>query len=111
MNFGYSCAPTRLTSLFIRMCAIGTHFDFAIACIYLESLVKMEGQAGTVANYAGGEAVGGSWTDKVMAVKTSSAGTTDDQPAGQQDNEGAADDEWVQNANTCTVLYLTILAQ
>ena len=41
-----------------------------------------------MSNYAGGGAVGGSWTDKIMDVKS----------AARQDNagEGADDDEWVR---------------
>ena len=52
-------------------------------------------QSAPVQNYAGGEGVGGSWTDKVMTVKT----TQDDKPLPGQDNEGVDDDEWVSNSN------------
>ena len=41
-----------------------------------------------MSNYAGGGAVGGSWTDKIMDVKSAT---------GQDnDGDGADDDEWVR---------------
>lgn len=43
----------------------------------------------SVASYSGGEKVGGSWTDKLMAAKQTREGT----PECDQ-NEGVADDEW-----------------
>ena len=51
------------------------------------SIAQMDSQSSTVSNYAGGGAVGGSWTDKIMDVKSS---------AGQDNGgDGADDDEWV----------------
>ena len=49
----------------------------------------MDSPSSTVSNYAGGEAVGGSWTDKIMDVKSSSTTKTND-------GDCADDDEWVR---------------
>ncbi len=59
----------------------------------LATISKMDGQSVTVSNYAGGAAVGSSWTDKVMAVKQQQA------EKDISDNQGADDDEWVIKAN------------
>ena len=60
--------------------------DFMI----LVSIAQMDTQSSTVSNYAGGGAVGGSWTDKIMDVKSSASSKTND-------GDGADDDEWVNN--------------
>ena len=52
----------------------------------------MDSASATVSNYAGGEKVGGSWTDKVMTVK----GHDDPKPLPQDLNEGVDEDEWVR---------------
>ena len=44
-----------------------------------------------MSNYAGGEQVGASWTDKVMQVKAQAS-----QDTAAEEGEGAADDEWVK---------------
>lgn len=49
----------------------------------------MDTQSSTVSNYAGGGAVGGSWTDKIMDVKSSA-------PSKTEYGNGADDDEWVK---------------
>lgn len=48
----------------------------------------MDAEAKTKGNYAGGENVGGSWTDKIMGMKSS-------QPADTSQAEGVDEDEWV----------------
>lgn len=48
----------------------------------------MDAEAKTKGNYAGGENVGGSWTDKIMGMKSSQAADT-------SQAEGVDDDEWV----------------
>ena len=53
-------------------------------------------QRKTTSNYAGGDKVGHSWTDKVMGFKSSSS--LDDkqkQPLPHEQVEGVDDDEWV----------------
>ncbi|KAK7507105.1 hypothetical protein BaRGS_00001956, partial [Batillaria attramentaria] len=50
-----------------------THGNTPFVC----SLTKLEGQWSTVANFAGGEAVGASWTDKVMAFKAQAPAAAD----------------------------------
>ena len=56
--------------------------------LYSVSIAQMDSPSSTVSNYAGGEAVGGSWTDKIMDVKSSTATKTND-------GDCADDDEWV----------------
>ena len=53
-------------------------------------------QRKTTSNYAGGDKVGHSWTDKVMGFKSSSS--MDDKqkhPLPHEQVEGVDDDEWV----------------
>ncbi|CAH1772367.1 unnamed protein product [Owenia fusiformis] len=54
---------------------------------FIESIAKLDIQSSTVSNYGGGQAVGGSWTDKVMTVKAQDR-------VAPQENEGVEDDEW-----------------
>ncbi|KAK7105141.1 arpin-like [Littorina saxatilis] len=56
---------------------------------FLSSMTRQEGQWSTAANYAGGESVGASWTDKVMALKGSTPAAAD--PAA---DDVIGDDEW-----------------
>lgn len=49
----------------------------------------MDAEAKTKGNYAGGENVGGSWTDKIMGMKSS-------QPTDTSQAEGVDEDEWVR---------------
>lgn len=49
----------------------------------------MDAQSASVSNYAGGESVGASWTDKIMDMKGQVPTT--------KDNEGVDEDEWVGN--------------
>lgn len=70
-------------------CGMGFRFKTHGNTPFICSLTKLEGQWSTVANFAGGEAVGASWTDKVMAVKAQ-APTTADSTA----DDVIGDDEW-----------------
>ncbi|XP_011439511.2 arpin isoform X1 [Magallana gigas] len=54
---------------------------------FICSITKMDAEAKTKGNYAGGENVGGSWTDKIMGMKSS-------QPADTSQAEGVDEDEW-----------------
>ena len=56
-------------------------------------MTRQEGQWSTTANFAGGEQVGASWTDKVMALKATAPAAADN--AG---DDVIGDDEWVRNA-------------
>ncbi|XP_022093656.1 arpin-like [Acanthaster planci] len=56
-------------------------------CPFIFSLAKLDTVTSRVSNYAGGETVGSSWTDKVMSMKSQ------DSPE-PQDGGGAEDDEW-----------------
>lgn len=47
----------------------------------------MDNKSSSVSNYAGGESVGASWTDKIMDLKGQGPTTTE--------NEGVEEDEWV----------------
>ena len=58
--------------------------------LYSVSIAQMDSPSSTVSNYAGGEAVGGSWTDKIMDVKSSTTIKTND-------GDCADDDEWVRD--------------
>ncbi|XP_028679716.1 arpin [Erpetoichthys calabaricus] len=57
---------------------------------FIFSFVKLDSGAVTKCNFAGDEKAGASWTDKIMANKSSSAGGTE--PLGHGD--GADEDEW-----------------
>lgn len=57
---------------------------------FLESIAKLDTKSATVSNYAGGENVGSSWTDKVMTVKAQNSS----KPLPQDQNEGVDEDEW-----------------
>ncbi|XP_038078063.1 arpin-like [Patiria miniata] len=56
-------------------------------CPFIFSIAKLDTVTSQVSNYAGGETVGSSWTDKVMSMKAQDA----PEP---QDTGGAEDDEW-----------------
>lgn len=61
---------------------------------FVETISRLDAvsTATTVCNYSGGEQVGSSWTDKIMAVKST---VNDDKSSMPCDaGEGAADDEW-----------------
>ena len=63
--------------------------------LFIETITRLDAAstAATVCNYSGGEQVGASWTDRIMAVKSAAAdGEKGKVPCG--DGEGAADDEW-----------------
>ena len=73
------------------------------ACI-IDTVAKLDTQSSTVSHYSGGEAVGGSWTDKVMSVKQAGS-----QSLPQDQNEGVDDDEWVRfymSVNFITIFSL-----
>ncbi|XP_071790762.1 arpin-like [Asterias amurensis] len=55
---------------------------------FIFSLAKLDTVTSQVSNYAGGENVGASWTDKVMSMKSHDS----TQPA--DDGAGADEDEW-----------------
>ena len=69
-----------------------TYFNF----FKTETIGKIDAVSSTVSNYAEGDQVGASWTDKVMMVKAQSA---DSEPSGGgvEQGEGADDEEWVKN--------------
>ncbi|XP_013410766.1 arpin [Lingula anatina] len=54
---------------------------------FISSISKLDTLKSTVSNYAGGEVVGTSWTDKIMTVKSQ-------QHEEMEDTQGADDDEW-----------------
>ena len=54
-------------------------------------MTRQEGQWSTAANYAGGDGVGATWTDKVMAVKASVPAAA----AADTGDDVVGDDEWV----------------
>ncbi|XP_078000894.1 arpin-like [Glandiceps talaboti] len=58
---------------------------------FIESITKIDFESVNVCNYAGGQAVGGSWTDKIMSVKSQDNPTTQ---KGDEEGAGADDDEW-----------------
>ena len=58
---------------------------------YAVSVAKLDTQSHTVGNYAGGEVVGASWTDKVFAAKDRDS----PQQKTSQEGMGADEDEWV----------------
>ncbi|XP_022333788.2 arpin-like [Crassostrea virginica] len=55
---------------------------------FISSITKMDADAKTKGNYAGGENVGGSWTDKIMGMKSSQPADSGSQA------EGVEEDEW-----------------
>ncbi|XP_052275618.1 arpin-like [Dreissena polymorpha] len=52
---------------------------------FVFSITKLDAVSTTVGNYAGGESVGASWTDKIMDIKSHAAAS---------ENQGADDNEW-----------------
>lgn len=68
-----------------------------LSSIFVETISVLENsQRKTTSNFAGGNKVGQSWTDKVMGFKSSSS--MDDkqkQPLPHEQVEGVDDDEWV----------------
>ncbi|XP_062604291.1 arpin-like isoform X1 [Saccostrea cucullata] len=54
---------------------------------FIYSITRMEAEARTKRNFAGGENVGSSWTDKIMGMKSS-------QPTDTSQAEGVDEDEW-----------------
>ena len=94
-----------------RMC------DYTDTCVQIHSLtltvisfdvetisVLENAQRKTTSNYAGGDKVGQSWTDKVMGFKSSSS--MDDkqkQPLPHELVEGVDEDEWVSDDYTASV--------
>jgi len=61
---------------------------------FIETIARLDtaSTATTVCQYSGGEQVGSSWTDKIMAVK--SVVDVDKSKVSCEPGEGAADDEW-----------------
>ncbi|XP_045864146.1 arpin isoform X1 [Meles meles] len=57
---------------------------------FLESLIKLEAGTVTKCNFAGAGKTGASWTDNIMAQK-SSAGATEET---REQGDGAEDEEW-----------------
>ncbi|KAL4238960.1 AP-3 complex subunit sigma-2 [Mactra antiquata] len=54
---------------------------------FIFSISKIDDVSSKVSNYAGGENVGASWTDKIMDIKS-------DVPGSMKEAEGVDDDEW-----------------
>lgn len=65
-------------------------------CLFIESIAKLEAEttSATVRNFSGGEQVGMSWTDKVMAVKNARDSQPEQSGASAQTGDCAAEDEW-----------------
>ena len=61
-----------------------------VLSLFTGSITKMDADAKTKGNYAGGENVGGSWTDKIMGMKSSQPADSGSQA------EGVEEDEWVR---------------
>ena len=61
---------------------------------FIESITRLDtaSAATTVCNYSGGEQVGSSWTDRIMAVK--SVVGDEKSTVSCEGGDGAADDEW-----------------
>ena len=61
---------------------------------FIETITRLDAAAAaaTVCNYSGGEQVGASWTDKIMAMK--SVVGDEKSKVSCEAGEGAADDEW-----------------
>jgi hypothetical protein len=60
---------------------------------FIETISKLEtDEAKSVTNFSGGQAVGSSWTDKLMTV--GGAKEKDREVLAQDKMEGVADDEW-----------------
>jgi len=61
---------------------------------FIETITRLDtaSPATTVCHYSGGEQVGTSWTDKIMAVK--SVVDVEKSQVSYEAGEGAADDEW-----------------
>lgn len=62
---------------------------------FIETITRLDPAttATTVCNYSGGEQVGASWTDRIMAVKSTAVDVEKTGPP-CEDGAGAADDEW-----------------
>lgn len=62
--------------------------------LFIETVTRLDAAAAaaTVCNYSGGEQVGASWTDKIMAMKSVVGDETNQVSC--EAGEGAADDEW-----------------
>ena len=52
---------------------------------------RQDGQWQTTGNYAGGDAVGASWTDKIFAAKATASEHPETKP-----DDAIEDDEWVR---------------
>ena len=61
---------------------------------FIEMITRLDAAstAATVCNYSGGEQVGSTWTDNIMAVK--SGADVEKSKVSCEAGEGAADDEW-----------------
>ena len=80
----------------LNVCTCNDYHNFVTETIS----VLENAQRKTTSNYAGGDTVGSSWTDKVMGFKGSSS--MDDkqkQPLPHEQVEGVDDDEWVSVFN------------
>jgi len=62
---------------------------------FIETITRLDAAstAATVSNYSGGEQVGSSWTDRIMAVKSDIV-DVEESKVPCEAGEGAADDEW-----------------
>lgn len=68
-------------------------YIYACVCVHTcaGSMTRQEGQWSTASNFAGGEKVGASWTDKVMALKATAPAAADN-----TGDDVIGDDEWVR---------------
>ncbi|CAH1261355.1 ARPIN [Branchiostoma lanceolatum] len=55
---------------------------------FIYNVAQLDGATSQVSNFAGGDMVGSSWTEKVMAVKQ------DQQERREEENQGVEEDEW-----------------
>ena len=64
---------------------------------FVETITRLDvaaSAAAAVCNYSGGEPVGASWTDRIMAVKKSAGDGDKTRVPREDEGAGAADDEW-----------------
>ena len=75
---------------------VRTHGDgpFVETVARVDRDAAVSAAAATVSNYSGGEQVGASWTDHIMAVKASRRTADVEKAASCDEGAGAADDEW-----------------
>lgn len=91
---------------FLHVCS-RVHYIYACVCVHAcaGSMTRQEGQWSTASNFAGGEKVGASWTDKVMALKATVPAAADN-----TGDDVIGDDEWVRKtAQVIGIHFLCML--